>query len=517
MLPVLDGDVERVPAPIEIGHDRVVAPVAVGVDDVAAISGGQQLGVESGILGPGTGVWADTDRLVATRLVATEHAGGPLDTARRSHLGILPPVEEPTVIDPRRRAALMLAILALAAGLTACSGAKGDGATTEHPSHAPSTIEVPGDSPTITAAVERAGPGDLVLIDPGTYHEAVTVEVEGLTLRGRDRNTVILDGSQTLENGVTVFADGVSVENLTVRNYRSNGVLFTGDYGKGRTLSDYRAAYITAQANGLYGIYAFNATDGLIEHTATSGHPDAGLYVGQCFPCNTVVRDNLAESNAVGFQATNAGGDLLVVSNTFRNNRVGVEPNSSNRERLAPQRGAIVAGNVIADNANPQTPKATEAFGYGVAIGGGRNNRIVRNRISGNPAAGVALAQQEHFPPEGNRVQDNTLTGNGVDLVYVSSDGARLDNCFSGNTFTSSSPPSIEATLGCVPEAQGGSGTPLAVTAPPGIDPSAVAPLPPQPSMPGEVDRLPKRFSGPPDLDVDSIALPAADTFPGVP
>lgn len=421
---------------------------------------------------------------------------------------------EPPSTGRLTRALILTTLVALLAG---CSGGTTDRPSADAGRRSPATIEVPRDAPTISAAVERARAGDLVLIDPGTYHEGVTVEVEGITLRGRDRSAVVLDGGGSIENGVMVLADGVTVENLTVRNYRSNGVLFTGDYGKGRTLHRYRAAYLTAHANGLYGIYAFNAADGVIEHTATSGHPDAGLYVGQCFPCRTVVRDNLAEGNAVGFQATNAGGELFVVSNTFRANRVGVEPNSSNRERLAPQRGATVAGNAIVDNANPQTPKATEAFGYGVAIGGGRKNRIVANRISGNPAAGVALAQQEHFPPEGNRVQRNTLEGNGVDLVYVSADGARLDNCFSGNTFATSSPPSIEAALGCTPEAQGGQGAPATIPAPPGVEPGAVPPLPPQPSMPEPVDQVPTRLTRPPSVEVDSIVVPPVGTYPGVP
>src|SRR5690606_5549013 len=44
--PVLDSDVETVPAGVQVGHDRVVTPVAVGVDDVAGVTLGEQLGVE---------------------------------------------------------------------------------------------------------------------------------------------------------------------------------------------------------------------------------------------------------------------------------------------------------------------------------------------------------------------------------------------------------------------------------------------------------------------------------------
>lgn len=411
-------------------------------------------------------------------------------------------------------------ILVLAALVTSgCSGSdSGDDASTStstSPEGSPRIIEVPKDAPTITDGVRAARKGDLVLVAPGTYEESVTIETDGITLRGEDRNTVILVGGGTMENGVTVFADGVTVENLTIHGYRSNGVLFTGDYGKGHTLTGFRTSYVTAYANGLYGIYAFNAMSGLIDHTYTSAHPDAGVYVGQCFPCDTVVSDNVAEHNAVGFQATNAGGDLFVIGNTWRSNRVGVEPTSSAKERQAPQRGAVIAGNAIVDNADPQTPMATEAFGYGITIGGGHNNRVLANRITGNPAAGVIMSPQEQFLAEANEISGNVLEANGVDLVYASVDGARLGNCFARNTFNSSSPADIEKVLGCAPEAQGGRGAPAIVAAPPSVDPADIAVPAPQPTRPGDPRVLPTALGPPPKIDLETITVPPAGVFPG--
>ena len=45
VLPVLDGDVERVPVLVEVGDDRVHAPVPVAVDDVAGVAVLEQLGI----------------------------------------------------------------------------------------------------------------------------------------------------------------------------------------------------------------------------------------------------------------------------------------------------------------------------------------------------------------------------------------------------------------------------------------------------------------------------------------
>ncbi len=98
----------------------------------------------------------------------------------------------------------------------------------------------PDDFATITEAVDAAVPGDLVLIGPGTYHEAVNVVTDDVTIRGLDRNEVILDGEFELDNGIRILgATGVVVENLTAQNYTSNGVFALEADG-------YRVSYVNA-------------------------------------------------------------------------------------------------------------------------------------------------------------------------------------------------------------------------------------------------------------------------------
>ena len=88
-------------------------------------------------------------------------------------------------------------------------------------------LEVGKDSSfsTIQSAVDAAKPGNLILINNGVYNETITVTTPYLTIRGRDRNNVIIDGEFMRENGINVYdTDGVSVENLSVRNFSLNGV-----------------------------------------------------------------------------------------------------------------------------------------------------------------------------------------------------------------------------------------------------------------------------------------------------
>lgn len=398
-----------------------------------------------------------------------------------------------------RLLALPLALALVAAG---CASG-GDDETTADPApeeRDAQVLDVPGDYGTIADAVDNAAPGDLIVIAGGVYHETVTVETPDITIRGEDRNDVVLDGEQSLENGIAVFSDGVAVENLTLRNYRGNGVLMSGDYGSGNPLAGFRVDHVTAHANGLYGIYAFGARGGTISNIHASGHPDAGVYVGQCFPCDTVVRNVTSTLNAVGVQATNAGGDLYVVESLLFENRVGVEITSSVTEQLYPQRSAAVAANTIYANSGQGAPLATEIFGVGIVVAGGRTNTIEGNVVEDNPTVGIILTLREEFLAESNRVEANVATGNGVDLAFVSSDGNTLNNCFTGNTFATSSPDAIERALNCAPERLNQTGSITFGTPPPDVDPSDVPPPPDQPNLDGDVRSIPDRPAATPSF-----------------
>lgn len=293
------------------------------------------------------------------------------------------------------------------------------------------------------------------------------------------------------------------VENLTVHGYLANGVLFTGvtderlqQRGAGGSAYDpldttrfppvrgFRATRVTAYNNGLYGIYAFDARDGVIEDSYASGHADSGIYVGQCKPCGTVVRGNVVERNAVGIELTNASDGLSVLGNRVVRNRVGVTVNSNDLEALAPQHGAVIAGNVVADNNAADTPEQADGgFGIGIGIGGGTANRVQRNLVRGNRAAGVVVTDPPGHPASGNRVEGNRATGNGIDLVLASADPG---NCFAGNRPETQSPKGLEGRAGCGTRGRGTvpTGRTASVQAPPGVPFSRVPAPPAQPSMP---------------------------------
>ncbi|MDO0929449.1 right-handed parallel beta-helix repeat-containing protein [Streptomyces sp. TG1A-8] len=407
---------------------------------------------------------------------------------------------------------LALRVLAAALGaltlVVGCGGGDDGSGRGRRPAGARVTIRVPADAPTVSAAVSLARPGDLVLVAPGVYHESVRIDTAHVTLRGVSRAKVVIDGRLQQPNGVVVTAPGVAVENLTVRNNTQNGILVTGSakaaaglpgrgggYDTGEEpvtfLKSFLVSYVTATRNGLYGIYAFSAQNGVIEHSYASGGADSGIYVGQCKPCHIVVRDNVAELNAVGYEGTNASGDMYVVGNRLVGNRVGLTTNSDHQEKLLPQQGAVVAGNLIAANQQTATPEQADGgWGTGIGIDGGSDNQFTRNRITDNSRAGLVITATADLPPAGNRIVDNTFTGNGVDVAWTFPTAARgRGNCLRGNDLRTTVPARLATTASCPlpagsPSPAGEWATPAA---PGGIPFTEVAAPAPQPQFPGPV------------------------------
>jgi hypothetical protein len=399
---------------------------------------------------------------------------------------------------PRRLVAVLSATAVLLAAGAAAASARVLIVTQRH-------VSYPHFS-SIQAAVNAAHRGDWIVIAPGVYTGTVQIDTPDLHLRGMNRNKVILDGRHHVGNGIVIKANRVWVENLTVRNFDrrtredsadGNEVSWGTGSGSRIIVHGWWGQYLTAYDTGLlggYGLYASHSVDGFFKHVYASGFNDSGLYVGGCRDCQALVQDALVERNALGWSSTNAGGHLIVEDSTFRDNSVGVAPDSEPDDDLPPpQDGAcnsasnramlptftstqidrctIFRHNLIEDNGNLTTPANSDIlnapWGEGVVLGGDYADLIEDNTIRHNPTFGVlVLERPDPFPPtsktvyfqsSGNRVSDNRVTGNAqVAGTYdIALEGgvfgtmSSVNNCFSGNTFATSSPADLEATWGC--------------------------------------------------------------------
>jgi hypothetical protein len=383
-----------------------------------------------------------------------------------------------------------LLVLLLAIGLVAAAcGSDDDGGTetggsesTDAPAANCSqegTLNVPDDFDTIQAAADAAGPNALVLVAAGTYEEAVNVTCPDITIRGVDRNEVVLEGNFELENGIRILdTDGVVVENMTAQNYTGNGFFWTGVDG-------YRGSYLTAIRNGDYGVYAYGSVNGVFEHSYGAGSPDAGVYIGQCGDCNAVIDDFTSEWNGLGYSGTNSS-NVTIINSTFRENRAGVVPNAGSYEGCAPPVSNTIVGNLVYDNGNSETAAigaAIEGEGNGIFLAGANDMVIERNYTSGNPVAGIAVTPLPEDDPIGpladapaaacvddavpvaddelaslpnplvwhsnaNRVTGNVSEDNGTwDLALV--EEGDKGNCFSDNEAATTTPPDLQTVAPC--------------------------------------------------------------------
>jgi hypothetical protein len=396
-----------------------------------------------------------------------------------------------------------LAILALVAAPQATA------AKDEH------VLAVPLDYPTIEAAVAAASKGDVILLAAGTYDGDITVPVDkpGITIRGVNRNTVVFDGAGKRSKAIEIEADEVTVENLTAHDFVENGFYWDGVVG-------FAGRYLTVWNVGLYGIYAISSRSGIVEQSYVSGAADAAFYIGECQPCDTVVRSVTARLSAVGYSGTNAGGNLVVEDSLFELNDVGILPNSYDVGlEPPPQRGATFRRNTVRGSGTAATPRATPLGGFrgvGIGIVGGVGNLVEDNEVSGSSRYGIvivpAIDRDATWVPADNRVSSNRVSASGVaDLAIAAGSGA--GNCFGGNTAALLEPPDLAAA--CSGDRRGGSaGVAAALALPP---PQLLDGLPEAPSYadmpaPGEQTSLPSDRPGDPLW----LAIPAVVLVLGV-
>ena len=339
--------------------------------------------------------------------------------------------------------------------LAALGWAIGPVATVARPAVPGAEIHVPQDVPTLQSAIARARPGDTIVLDAGTYPggNVVPRPKRDLTIRGIDRNQVVLDGGDTRKNGIVVHADGVSILNMSAHNFLQNAFYWQGG-------DRYRASYLTAWNVQGYGIYIEDGERGMLDHDYVSGAAAAAYYIGECRPCRATISQVVAALSAVGYSGTNATG-VLIRDSVWDRNGTGILPNTYANEALPPQARTTIVNNTVTNSGRARVPIHTVLAGFigiGIAVAGGNQNAIGDNRVLRSERYGIAVFPTARFVtfrtvrsdpgppwrPYGNRIVRNIVSASGMADLAVAK-GSGKGNCFRANVVRTTQPRRLQS------------------------------------------------------------------------
>lgn len=314
-----------------------------------------------------------------------------------------------------------------------------------------------GKGQSVQDAVDRARPGDTVLVPPGTYRESVRITVSGITLRGHGDRTVIAPPAAATGNACAAAGHGicvtgtadrkvtrVTVESLTIAGFPKNA-LTASDTDRLQVRS------VLGRNNGQYGVSVEKSTRTRLFGNRLRGNGQAGAFLanltdgegGASDTKGALISGNDLSGNRIGFVARRVR-NLTFQNNTMTGNCAGViVVGDEGRPRAGALR--IRLNKVVANNKFcPANSRLPVIQGAGIVLTGVEDTTVELNRITDNVgtsrlSGGVVLFPSfTGGPSSGNTIRGNTALRNGpADLSDLDTGSG---NSFDGNHCLVSAP-----------------------------------------------------------------------------
>lgn len=236
------------------------------------------------------------------------------------------------------------------------------------------------------ATIDRAGPGDLVVLRPGTYRAALRITTPGLRIAATGarltppRRALEPCGPQRRPAAVCIGGDravpGVLLAGLTVTDaagagvvaYRAPGLVVWG---------------LVVRRSADDGIVLVDVPGGRVRRVLSRGNRGAGLRVVGPASAGLVIAGSSSVANGVGLAFLDAGG-VTVEGGDLRANCVGVRADAS-RPAGRPVR---LVGSVIRDNGRSCPPPERAPDGRAIVVAGPTEVRTELTRAVRNTPAG---------------------------------------------------------------------------------------------------------------------------------
>jgi parallel beta-helix repeat protein len=288
------------------------------------------------------------------------------------------------------------------------------------------TLRVPGDFPTIQAAITAAQSGDTVLVSAGTYRERlklkprVTVRSEGADARGRlgllRAEATILDGTSGTGPGVQMADDAV-LDGFTVTGVgKFDDVLWQQHFdtrGNGQRhehIGQPGTPGIAAESGGAI-------LNNIVHHIGYTGIAVTGAPGRKVSPR---VAGNFCYRNMGGGIGSLDGSTAVIEGNTcFENFHAGIgHHNASPLVRSNTCYGNVRAGIGISEGSSP-TVTGNRCFqnrraGIGIRTGRGTQPAVEVNECFDNGMAGIGVEEEARPTLSRNRCRENRFAGIGI-------------------------------------------------------------------------------------------------------
>jgi parallel beta-helix repeat protein len=250
------------------------------------------------------------------------------------------------------------------------------------------------DGESIQAAVQKAQPGDVIQVFPGTYKETVYIDKDDILLSGVivDSQWPTMEGEGKLNDAVLYSGNNVTVENLLITHYKGNGVM--GQAGNNFLIRNNRVI-----DSGVYGIFPQLGKNGLVSNNILSDIEDAAIYIGMSD--NVHVNNNEVFDSVAGIEIENSR-HAIVENNKVYNNTGGILTFITPGLPIKTTYDVIIRNNFISNNNHvnfgaPGSIVSGVPAGTGIIVMAADEVTIENNIISGNKNVGIVVTDHDSF------------------------------------------------------------------------------------------------------------------------